>query len=152
MFGHSFQTPSNTQNPHYNSNEAQFNQPPNYPPTGMNYSNTSTNPTYANFNDHSHNAFSHQVPQNNPKNESPPNNGHHVENYSTSINIEKLSPKQLLCECIDLATSMLKEIVDTYTKNNDLKSPYEGRVILCLNKESNRLFSPGQLHPGPFTS
>ena len=97
----------------------------------MNYPPTNTTHNYGGFNNASHNALTQNPPQSNVKHESPPNNGKQIENFDTSINIEKLSPKQLLCECIDLATAMLKEIVDTYTKNNDLKSPYEGRVILC---------------------
>ena len=34
-----------------------------------------------------------------------------LQQANTSVNIESLSPKQLLGECIDLATSMFKELI-----------------------------------------
>ena len=61
-----------------------------------------------------------------------PHNHHHaLHNASTTINIESLSPKQLLGECIDLATSMLKELVAHYIQNNNLDYPF-GQVQSCL--------------------
>jgi hypothetical protein len=63
----------------------------------MNYPPINTTHNYGGFNNPSHNAFTHNPPQSNVKHESPPNNGKQIENFDTSINIEKLSPKQLLC-------------------------------------------------------
>jgi hypothetical protein len=33
---------------------------------------------------------------------------------TTSINIEMISPKQLIGECLDLAAVMLKEVIEVY--------------------------------------
>lgn len=72
------------------------------------------------------------------------NNGvHQLMNANTTIGIETLSPKQLLGECIDLATCLLKELVTHYLQQNNIKNPF-GQVRYA-NIE-NRLLRSLQLH------
>jgi hypothetical protein len=52
-----------------------------------------------------------------------------LNNFNTSINLETLSPKQLLCECIDLATQVFKEVVDHYINVNHLENPFINKVF-----------------------
>lgn len=76
--------------------------------------------------------------------------------FNTSINIESLSPKQLLGECVDLSTQMFKELVYHYLEVNQIQNPFA--QVLFTNQESRfRCF--GQLHairrafvevPGPY--
>lgn len=69
-----------------------------------------------------------------------PNNGIcPLINANTLIGIESLSPKQILGECIDLATSLLKELVNHYLQNNNINNPF-GQVRQINNTE-NRLLS-----------
>jgi hypothetical protein len=41
------------------------------------------------------------------------------------IGMENLSSKQLLGECIDLATRLLKELVIHYLQSNNMKDPFD---------------------------
>lgn len=113
LFGQSNQPQQTTQQPTYSP----FHQsPPTYqsPPNPYQSASHNTNQYIGNnhyqnnqeqhnFGGHHMNSFMHHHQPNNQQN----NSGGFSE-YDTSINIENLSPKQLLCECIDLSTGVLK--------------------------------------------
>jgi hypothetical protein len=42
---------------------------------------------------------------------------------TTTINIEMISPKQLIGECLDIAAIMLREVIEVYCVNNKLEPP-----------------------------
>ena len=71
----------------------------------------------------------HQINQNNQM-----KNG--LNNFNTSINLESLSPKQLLCECIDLATQVFKEVIDHYINVNNLENPFINKVLFVFILEN----------------
>jgi hypothetical protein len=71
----------------------------------------------------------HQINQNNQM-----KNG--LNNFNTSINLESLSPKQLLCECIDLATQVFKEVIDHYINVNNLENPFINKVFFIFILEN----------------
>lgn len=113
MFGQSAQSQSINQTPNYPSNQGNYQMgPQNYPPmnygTGGGNNNMSGN-GYGGSGDMAHNSFINHHSANYKKHEQQIQNPvQQFGTYDTSINIESLSPKQLLCECIDLATAMLK--------------------------------------------
>jgi hypothetical protein len=54
------------------------------------------------------------------------NNGNNsFQNPSTMISLEALSAKQLLGECIDLATLLLRELVTHYVQSNNIRNPFD---------------------------
>jgi hypothetical protein len=50
-------------------------------------------------------------------------------NGATSINIDMISPKQLIGECLDLAAVMLKEVIEAYCNSNHLEWPFTNQVL-----------------------
>lgn len=63
---------------------------------------------------------------------------HNLHQANTAINIENLSPKQLLGECIDLATRMLKDLITHFTEMNQM-----------YNTPDNPLYSSGATNVNP---
>jgi len=54
---------------------------------------------------------------------------------NTTFSIENLSPKQLLGECIDLATNLYKELVTHYIQNNkNAHNPFGGVLMLNIGE------------------
>jgi hypothetical protein len=52
-----------------------------------------------------------------------------LQNANTMIRVETLSSKQILGECIDLATRLLKELVNHYLQSNNIKNPFDKVLI-----------------------
>lgn len=46
--------------------------------------------------------------------------GGNLPSATTTINIEMISPKQLIGECLDLGAVMLKEVIEVYCNNNKI--------------------------------
>lgn len=72
------------------------------------------------------------------------NHVHNIINANTSISLDTLSPKQILGECIDLATVMLKELVSHFIQTNNLPNNFTDVKHWCWVE--NRLLCPHQLH------
>jgi len=72
------------------------------------------------YQDNYMNQFNHTGNNNNLKNG--------LNNFNTSVNLESLSPKQLLCECMDLATQVFKEVIDHYILINNMEKPFANKV------------------------
>ena len=56
--------------------------------------------------------------------------GSNLPSATTTINIEMISPKQLIGECLDLAAIMLKEVIEVYCNNNKIEMPFSQQVLL----------------------
>jgi hypothetical protein len=57
---------------------------------------------------------------------------------STSVTVDKLSHKQILGECISLATNLLKELIVHYFQQNNINKEFD-KVGYCFNIE-NRFY------------
>lgn len=63
-----------------------------------------------------------------------PNNQNNLLNANTTITIQSLSPKQIVGECIDLATCLFKQLVQHYLQNNNLENPF-GQVLAAYSRK-----------------
>lgn len=47
-----------------------------------------------------------------------------IASLEMSISFDKLSPKQLICECLDMATAVLKELIHLYHSSKNEEMPF----------------------------
>lgn len=51
-----------------------------------------------------------------------------INQANMSIGIEMISPKQLIGECLDFSTAMLKDIIEAYCQKNHFDLPFPNQV------------------------
>ena len=47
-----------------------------------------------------------------------------VKNLEMSVSIDMLSPKQLICDCLDLTSNTIKELLSLYYHNTQQNNPF----------------------------
>jgi hypothetical protein len=55
---------------------------------------------------------------------------------STTINIEMISPKQLIGECLDLGAIMLRQVIEVYCANCKIEFPFVNQVGSSLKRKA----------------
>jgi hypothetical protein len=51
-----------------------------------------------------------------------------IASLEMSISFDKLSPKQLICECLDMATAVLKELISYYHSSKNEEMPFNSNI------------------------